>query len=174
MAPRPLHLPVHLYAIEHTTHTCSVGTRLPSPTHKTCLPRANLLFGDNFHAHRAFTEEYPHIRRNLPPIVSTPSQSSSAHQLLTQRKVHILQTLRRRALQQVIYRHIDHNPLSAGVDAEASDLDSVLAGDVLDGRRLADDFDELLAGEAVGVDITDVTGFHFAVEGEVDGVLNIC
>jgi hypothetical protein len=58
------------------------------------------------------------------------------------------------------------------VDSEATNLNAVLAGDVLDKRRLANNLDKLLACVTVLVEVTDVTRGHCAVERDRDGVLD--
>jgi hypothetical protein len=90
---------------------------------------------------------------------------------IAQGQVHILQALRRSALEQVIDGGVNNNALAGAVDGETTNLDAVLARDVLDERGLADDFDELFAGVAVLVEVADVAGCHCAVEGDGDGVL---
>ena len=57
------------------------------------------------------------------------------------------------------------------MDSEATNLNTVLAGDVLDERRLADNLDKLLAGVAVLVQVADVALGHSAVERDRDCVL---
>lgn len=86
-------------------------------------------------------------------------------------QVHILQTLRSRPLQQIINRSINNHPRAARMDTEASDLNAVFAGDVLQERRLARDFDELFAGVPVLVKGADVAGGHGPGEGGGDGML---
>lgn len=86
-------------------------------------------------------------------------------------KIHVLEALRRSSLEEVVDGSIDDNTLARTVDCEATDLDAVLAGDVLDKRRLADDLDELLACIAVLVKIADIAGSHGAIEWDGDSVL---
>lgn len=74
-------------------------------------------------------------------------------------------------LEEVVDGSADNNTLTAGVDGEATDLDAVATGNVLDERGLADDLDELLAGVTVLVEVTDVTGGHLLLQGNADGVL---
>jgi hypothetical protein len=68
---------------------------------------------------------------------------------VAQSKVHVLQTLCRSTLEQVINCSIDNNALARAVNSESTDLNTVLARDVLDQRRLANDLDKLLSGVAV-------------------------
>lgn len=89
----------------------------------------------------------------------------------SQRQIHILQALRRSPLQQIINRSINDDPRAARMDTEASDLDTVFAGDVFHEWGLARDFDELFAGVPVLVEGADVAGGHGAGEGDGDGVL---
>jgi hypothetical protein len=100
-----------------------------------------------------------HLIRN-PIILAIPK-----------REVHVLQTLGRRTLEEIIDRRIDDNTLAGGVHGKATNLDAVFAANVFHERRLADDFDEFFAGVAVLVDVADVTGCHCAVEGNGDCVL---
>ena len=90
---------------------------------------------------------------------------------VTQRQVHVLQTLCSSALEQIINSSIDNDALAGAVDGETTNLNAVLARDVLDKWGLAHDLDKLLAGVAVLVDVADVTGRHCTVEGDGDGVL---
>src|SRR5690606_37368542 len=53
-----------------------------------------------------------------------------------EREVEILHRLRRRALEQVVERGHDHQPLAAGRHGEAADLDAVPAGDPADPGRV--------------------------------------
>lgn len=57
------------------------------------------------------------------------------------------------------------------MDAEATDLDAMPARDGFHQRRLARDFDELLARVAVLVEGSDVARCHGVGEGDVDRVL---
>jgi hypothetical protein len=100
-----------------------------------------------------------HLIRN-PIILAIP-----------EREVHVLQTLGRRTLEEIINRRIDHNTLARGVHGKATNLDAVLSRNVFHEWGLADDFDEFFAGVAVLVDVADVTGCHCAVEGNGDCVL---
>lgn len=86
-------------------------------------------------------------------------------------KIHILQTLGGRTLEEIINRSINDDALTRRMDGEASDFNAVFTRNVLDERGLADDFDEFFAGVAVLVDVADVAGCHGAVEGDGDGVL---
>jgi hypothetical protein len=100
-----------------------------------------------------------HLIRN-PIILAIPK-----------REVHVLQTLGRRTLEEIVNRRIDHNTLAGGVYGKATNLDTVLSRNVFHERGLADDFDKFFAGVAVLVDVADVTGCHCAVEGNGDCVL---
>lgn len=57
------------------------------------------------------------------------------------------------------------------MDAESADLDAVPARDAFDERRLAGDFDKLLACVTVLVEGADVAGGDLMGEGDVDCVL---
>ena len=60
------------------------------------------------------------------------------------------------------------------MNGKSTDVDTMAAGDVLDGRSLADDLDEFFSGVTVGEDVTDVTGSHFLLQRNADGVLKTC
>lgn len=115
----------------------------------------------------------------FPLLLLSPPHSPIPHNLIRnpiilpipQRKIHILQTLRRRALEKIINRRINHDALAARVDGKAPNLHAVLAGDVLDDGRLAGDFDEFFAGVPVLVEVADVARGHGAGEGDGDCVL---
>ena len=81
------------------------------------------------------------------------------------------QALGSSTLQQVVDSGTDNDALAAGVDGEATDLDTVTASNVLDQRGLANDLDELLSGVAVLVEVADVTGGHLLLQRDADGVL---
>lgn len=57
------------------------------------------------------------------------------------------------------------------MDRKTTDLDAVLAGNVLDAWGLADNLDELLTFVALLVEITNVAGGHCFVQGDRDGLL---
>jgi hypothetical protein len=128
---------------------------------------------------RSSANIYHSPAKGIHSLISSSLLPSAPHLLIrnalilsiTQCQVHILQALRRRALEQVIDGGINNNALAGAVDGETANLDAVLARDVLDERGLADDFDEFLAGVAVLVEVADVAGCHCAVEGDGDGVL---
>ena len=86
-------------------------------------------------------------------------------------QIHVLQTLRRRTLEQIVDSSVDDNSLSRAVYGKAADFNTVLARNRLHERRLAGDFDEFFSGVSVLVDVADVAGGHGAVEGDGDGVL---
>jgi hypothetical protein len=90
---------------------------------------------------------------------------------IPEREVHVLQALRRRTLEQIINRRIDYDALARAVHREATNLDAMLARDILDERRLADNLDELFTGVSVLVEVADVAGCHGTVERDGDGVL---
>lgn len=91
---------------------------------------------------------------------------------IAQGEVHVLQTLGRGTLKQVVDRGAHHHALARLVHLEAADLDAVLATDVLHQRRLTDDLDQLLTGVAVLVDLANVARRHGLVERDRDGVVN--
>lgn len=107
----------------------------------------------------------------LPPLHTDRLVRDTLILAIAQRQVHVLQTLRRGSLEQVIDRRVHDDTLARAVDCEAANLDAVFAGDVLYERGLADDADELLASIAVLEDVADVAGGHGAVERDGDGVL---
>lgn len=82
----------------------------------------------------------------------------------------LTETLSGSTLQQVVDGSTDHNALAAGVDGEATNVNTVAARNVLDKGSLTNDLDELLTGVAVLVDVADVAGGHLLVQGNADGV----
>lgn len=57
------------------------------------------------------------------------------------------------------------------MDGEATDLDTVAAGNILDDGGLARDLHELLTSIAILVDVADVTGGQLLLERNADGLL---
>ena len=114
------------------------------------------------------------VHRFLPPL---PSSHSTTQQhpfslalirntlilAIPQRQIHILQTLRRRALEQIVNRRVDHDTLAARMDSESANLDAVLSGYRLHQWGLASDLYELLARIPVLVDVANVSRGHGAV-----------
>lgn len=90
---------------------------------------------------------------------------------IPEREVHVLKTLGCCTLEKVVDRGVDDDALARAVDGESADLHAVLARDVAHERGLANNLDELLAGVAVLVDVSDITGSHGAVERDGDCVL---
>lgn len=90
---------------------------------------------------------------------------------IPERQIHVLQALRRCALEEVVDGGVDYDALAGAVYCEAADFDAVLAGNVADERGLANDLDKLLAGIAVLVDVADVSRGHSPVERDRNGVL---
>ena len=99
---------------------------------------------------------YIYTKTNIPPTSSRSDVANSQPTsplvqwdafilTVSQRKIHILQTLRRRTLKQVINRRINNNPLARAMHRKATNLDAVLARDVLHERRLAQ-LEQLLDG----------------------------
>lgn len=86
-------------------------------------------------------------------------------------QVHVLQTLCCSTLEQVVNGSVDHDTLARAVNSEATNLNSMLARDVLDQRRLASNLDELLSGVSVLVQVADVARGHGLVERDGDGML---
>jgi hypothetical protein len=74
-------------------------------------------------------------------------------------------------LEQVINGSTHHCALAAGVNGEATNLDTVAASDVLNDRRLTDDLDKLFTGVAVLVDVANIARGHFRLEGDADCLL---
>lgn len=84
----------------------------------------------------------------------------------------LTQALGSGTLEKVVNGSANDDATAGLVDLEATNLDTVLAADVLDGGSLANDLDELLTGIAVLVELTDVTGSHALVKGDGDGLVN--
>lgn len=74
-------------------------------------------------------------------------------------------------LEQVVNGSTHDDPLAAGVDSEATNLNAVAASDGLDGRRLANDLHELLTSITILVDVANVAGGHLLLQGDADSVL---
>ena len=85
---------------------------------------------------------------------------------ISQRKVHILQALRGGALEQIVDCCTNNHALPAAMYCKAADLDAVLARNILDERRFANDLDELLAGIALLIEGADVARCHLFSEGD--------
>ena len=65
---------------------------------------------------------------------------------VAQNKIHVLQTLRGRALEQVVNCGHDHNSVLGRVHGKTANNDAVFATDLLDFRRLATDGNQPLVG----------------------------
>ncbi|KAI6983436.1 Protein arg-6 [Hortaea werneckii] len=87
-------------------------------------------------------------------------------------EVHVLQALSSRALQQVVNGDIDNRALPTAVHSKATNLHSVLAGNVLDERALAAYCHKLLAVVPVLVQLTDVSAHHLLRQRQRDRVVN--
>ena len=106
--------------------------------------------------------------------ISIPPHSLERNTLILgipKTQIHILQTLRRGPLEQIIDRHANYHSVAARMDSKPADFDAVFAGDGFHERRLAGDFDEFFAGVAFLVEGADVAGCHGLGEGDGDGML---
>lgn len=149
---------------------------MPKPTSSNITAELNEMHASlNLHA-QAFL---PHIpKKDVNPIESHESppalfltEWNSLVFRIPQRKVHVLQTLGRSALEQIVNRRADDDPLAAGMDREAAHFDTMSTRNGFDEGGFAGDLDELFTGIAVLVDVADVAGDHLLVQRDGYGVL---
>lgn len=84
----------------------------------------------------------------------------------------LTQALSSGTLEKVVNSSANNDTLPGLVNLETTNLNTVLAADVLDKRGLANNLDELLASVSVLVDLTNVTRGHALLEGDRDGVVD--
>ena len=131
---------------------------------------------------------YRHLHLTFPlfPFRSHPPSSSSALPLsiryplklrIPQCQIHILRTLRCRALEQIINRHTYHHPTFLSLlrwHIKPTDLNAVLFRNVAHVGVFACDAHQRFAGVAVLVNIADFAGAEVGGEGDVDCMLREC
>lgn len=83
----------------------------------------------------------------------------------------LTETLSGRALEQVVNGSAHNYPLTAGVDGEPTNLNTMTASNALDQRRFANDVHKLLASITLLEDIADVTRGHLLLQRDADRVL---
>lgn len=119
-----------------------------------------------------FTPEgYPgtrHIRERgscFLPVVST-ARINDGRQMAK-----LTEALGGCALQQVVNGSTHHCALATRVNSESTNINTMATSNVLHHRGLADNLHKLLTSITFLVDVADITGGHFLLERDADGLL---